>query len=622
MNNSRGFGWPGRWACWGWLLVAAACPATLAAEEAESARLAASRYAKHVEFLAGEECEGRGPGSPGIEKAAEYVAGQFASCGLKPAGEDGTYFQEFEVTLGKRATEKCALKILPDGPSLVVREDFVPLPFSSAGSFEGPVAFVGYGITAEEFDYDDYAGFDAQGKVLLMLRFEPKSQSDTDFDGPDRYSDYALFSTKAKLARKMGAAAVLIVNPPIGQEEEDKLYALGRSGGMMDYRIPMLHVKRAVAERMLKAGGLPGLAELQAKLDEDRQMQTRDLAEVRVSGDPGLVKRTARTRNIVGVLPGSGELGGEYVVLGAHYDHLGRTTLQFPSPKAKANPDAEYIHYGADDNASGAAGLIELARALADGPAGPRRSVLFIAFSAEEMGLLGSEYYVAHPTVPLDQMVAMINMDMIGRLKDDQLNVSGVKTSSVFEEAVERLAEAGGFKLTTTASGFGASDQTSFYTKKMPVLHFFTGLHLDYHRPSDTADKIDSEGAVRVLQMVAALTDELGRAAERPDYRRLKMADRRKGRADLKVRMGIMPSFADDEEEGMGVTGVIEDGPADQAGMQDGDRILSIGETPVNNIYDYMEALSDFQPGQHVVVRVNREGQRVSLRVKLGASSP
>ena len=620
MNSARGFGGPRRWACWGLLVVAAVCPRSLAGEEAKSACFEASTYARHVEFLAGEECEGRGPGSAGIEKAAEYIARQFASCGLEPAGEDGTYFQEFEVTLGKRVGDKSSLNMLPDGPSFTVKRDFVPLPFSSAGAFEGPVAFVGYGVTATEFDYDDYAGFEPQGKVLLMFRFEPEPRSETDFDGPDKYSDHALFSNKARLAREAGAAAILIVNPSGGEEEEDTLYALARGGGMADYRIPMMHLKRQVAEKMLEAGGLPGLAELQAKLDKDRRIQTRDLSAVRVSGDTGLVKRSARTRNVIGLLRGSGELADEYVVLGAHYDHLGRTMLQFPGAKTDADPDAEYIHYGADDNASGTAGVIELARALGDGAAGPRRSLLFIAFSGEELGLLGSEYYVNHPAIPLDKTVAMFNMDMIGRLTEDKLSVSGVKTGSGFEETVKRLAETGGFELSVTASGFGGSDHSSFYAKKIPALHFFTGLHRDYHTPGDTADKINAPGAVRVLKMLAALTEDVGRADQRPDYQRVKMR-RPGGRAALKVRMGIMPSFSDDDERGMAVTGVIEDGPADRAGMQDGDRILSIGETPVNNIYDYMEALGAFQPGQEIVVRVNRDGQRVSLRVKLGASS-
>jgi hypothetical protein len=388
---------------------------------------------------------------------------------------------------------------------------------------------------------------------------------------------------------------------------------------MMDYRVPMMHVKRSVAERILKAGGLPALAELQRKVDQDREPQTMDVPGVRVSGDTGLVKRSVPTRNVLGLLPGSGALADEYVVVGGHYDHLGRTTLQFPGAERRDDPDAMHIHYGADDNASGTAGVIELARFLSNGEAGPRRSILFVAFSAEEMGLLGSQHYVNHPTVPIDQTVAMFNMDMIGRLDHDKLTVSGVKTSDMFDELVKQLAEEKGLKLSTTASGFGASDQTSFYTKKIPVLHFFTGLHQDYHKPSDTADKINAPGAIRVMEVVAVLTDRVSRAEQRPDYKRIKMKSRGR-RAELKVRLGIMPSFGEDDEDGMAVTGVIEDGSADRAGMQDGDRIISIGETTVNDIYDYMDALSDFEPGQQVVVRITRDGQRMSLRVELDAS--
>lgn len=619
MHSSRTF-----WFYHSWILASAlgglVLPNASRGDEARSARFSSGAFSEHVRYLAGDELAGRGVGKPGIEKAAEYIAERFAASGLEPGGEDGTFFQSFNMTLRKRVGDKCSLAWTPGESQLLAKRDFAVLPFSSPDRFDASLAFVGYGVSAPEYDYDDYARFDATGKALLMLRYEPKARTENDFEGDDKTSDHALFSTKAKLAKEKGAAAILIVNPPSGHGQEDRLYSPQRGGGRKDFGIPMIHITRAVAEQMLESGGCPSIADLQARIDQDRASQTRDLNVVRVTGDPGIIRESATTRNVIGRVPGAGTLADEYVVIGAHYDHLGRTALQFPDSKRTYDPNGEYIHHGADDNASGTAGLIELAKALAAGN-GPRRSVLFIAFSGEESGLLGSEHYVDHPTVPLDKIVAMLNMDMIGRLRKDKLTVYGVDTSPEFKELVKVHSEAGGFDLSTVASGFGPSDHTSFYRKKIPVLHFFSGLHKDYHRPSDTADRINSQGAVRILEMVRSVAEMLGSSPNPPGYVKTKIAGDGKRRSHLKVRMGIMPSYADDDEDGMFVSGIVEDGPADRAGVQDDDCILWIGPTQVNDIYDYMQALEAYEAGDEVVVKVLRDGDIVSIQIKLEGSS-
>ncbi|GMU24874.1 MAG: hypothetical protein AMXMBFR13_49450 [Phycisphaerae bacterium] len=650
-----------------------------------------SRFLEHVSYLASDELGGRGVGTPGIDQAAEYIADQFRKAGLRPAGESGTYFQTFEVTLGQELTGLAQLSVSGAPAMGLPNRDFVPLPFSSSEAFEGPVAFVGYGITNPEANYDDYAGFDAEGKVLLMLRYEPHHPDPQVEFGGKQPSNHAAFRTKASLARKHGARAVLIVNPPLHHGEKDLLFDFESIEHTSSFGLPMLHVSREYADRLLKAAGEPDLATLQRALDaqlgtaasgpgepphpplskggrsaghaaeppqpplgkggsndehsahssqhatrstqhsalstqhsapstHDSSLSThhspRDLKGLVARGDPGLVRRQVPTRNVIGMLPGNGPLADEFIVIGAHYDHLGKVLPRRASSPQPAERQPE-IHNGADDNASGTAGVIELARAFGQrGTDG--RSLLFIAFSAEEMGLLGSDWFVDHPTIPLEKIVAMLNMDMIGRLRDNRLEVFGIQTASEFEDILNRQAGLLGFQLKASGGGFGPSDHTSFYKKKIPALHFFTGLHNDYHMPGDDTHTVNAEGGAKVVQLIHNVAAGLTAAPQRPTY--VAVVDKERPRTGLKVRLGVLPSYADDEEPGMQIEGASPASPAERAGLREGDRILMIGTHEVNDVHGLMDALGAFNPNDEATITVLREGRRLKLGVKFEAS--
>ncbi len=610
----------------------------------------ARRFHDHVAYLASDRLEGRGTGTKGNDLAAEYIAAQFERAGLQPAGPDGTYFQPFEVTLAQKLTGQPALTFTGAPVTAILHTHFVPLPFSSSESFNAPVAFAGYGITNEEAGYDDYAGFDAKGKVLLILRYEPHDQDPKAAFGGQSPSQFASFQSKARTAREHGAAALLIVNPPLHHGEQDKLFAFDSVDDGQNFDIPMMHISRDLAAGLLRAAGAPDLSALQTELDTHRKPRSFDLKGIRARGTPGVVREKATTRNVIGLLPGSGPLADEYVVIGAHYDHLGVAVPRGAHSASRPEGGRPEIHNGADDNASGTAGLMVLAEMFAAGarnasegfgertnvrrgdPAasksarkrqirektsGNKRSLLFIAFSGEEMGLLGSMYFVNHPTIPLDHIAAMLNMDMIGRVREHRLQVFGIKTSPMFETLVSGFAQRFGFKLETSAGGFGPSDHTAFYGRKIPVMHFFTGIHNDYHRPTDDTERINAEGAARVVEMIAAIAADVREAPERPQY--VAIAESRPSRAGLKVRMGVMPSYAEDEQPGLQLDGVSPGSPAEKAGLQSGDRLLMIGDTSINNVYDLMDAMAKYEPGNEANLTVLRAGQRIQMAVKFEA---
>lgn len=576
-----------------------------------------SAYLTHIDYLAGDALDGRGLGTEGIERAAKYFAEQFKACGLEPAGDKDTYFQSFEVKLSPEQTDTGYFRV--DGADIKAEsgEDYVPFNFSSDAKFSGDVVFGGYGIVNEDKEHDDFVHLDVEGKVVLMLRREPPSWGDG--DGERDFTPHAQFSNKIYNAKDRGAVAVLIANQRPAEGDEDHLTSwIGMGGGGGDYGLPALHVTRALADKLLAAGGLDSLDALQTKLD-DGGYASKALSGVKLSADPGIKRKTATTRNVIGMLRAKGPLADEFVVIGGHYDHLGRTIPRrgFGMSDTTEQPELQ-IHNGADDNASGSAGVIELAKALSR--AGDlKRSVLFIAFSAEETGLLGSKHFVEHPTIPLDHIVAMLNMDMIGRLPDEsdaKVQVFGTKAAEEFEDMIERLGAQDGLDIQGSASAIGPSDHTSFYRKKIPALHFFTGLHGDYHRPGDDTDKINADGAIAVLNLVYDVALEIANKDAKPTYHEVTERARIPGRGGFRVRMGIYPSYADNTD-GMAVDGVVDDGPAAEAGMKSGDVIIKIGETDVANIRDYMGALRNNKPGDEVDVIIKRGEENLTLNVKL-----
>ena len=581
------------------------------------------RFQAHIDYLASDELEGRGVGSRGIELAANYIAKEFVRIGLEPAGDNGTYFQTFEMTLHRELTDESRLSITGDSTERKLGVDFIPFNFSSDAEFSGPLVFCGYGIVDPEREYDDFAKVDISGAVALIFEGEPPSWADEE-GNPTRHS---LLRDKVYNAKDRGAVAVLLVNSLPLPEEEDVLTEFVAQGAD-EYGVPAFDVTRALAGWAVEAGGLGTLDELQEKLDAGTPSSSI-VAHKAAEGRTGFVKRTAPTHNVIGVHRGAGPLAGEFVVIGAHYDHLGiRKPMmrKFKDGKIVRDAVGPQIHNGADDNASGTSGLIEIARMFSSSPP-VDRSVVFVAFTAEETGLHGSKYYVESAGVgvaPLDQTVAMLNMDMIGRLEpgSDKVQVFGTKCGKSFSGILDSVSEAVGLTVFPGVDAGGRSDQAPFVAKEIPSMHFFTGIHSDYHKPSDDSYKINAAGGVQVADFVYRVAHEIATREARPEFQVVKAKKKEPtgGTPSYRVVMGLAPGYADDGKPGMNVDAVNPDGPAEIAGMKAGDRIVKINDKTVGNIYDYMAATRNNNAGDTVVVVVLRDGEEHTLHVTLSAA--
>jgi aminopeptidase YwaD len=673
------------------------------------------RLRAHITYLASDKLEGRRTGTPGAEEAARYVAAEFKRLGLAPGvtnsitfwsgpneldGAGRGYFQRFPYVAGVELGRNNSLTVtrrvvepsqgVPLAIDFVPGEDWMPLGFSANGKVESaPVVFVGYGIADAEQNYDDYKGADLKGKVALAFAGTP------DGDNPHgRFTRSGELRFKAAAARAAGARALAV----IAREKnfkDDKLTALKYDNAGGDAGLPVVAVSRQAASKILGTGGVAQLAAIEKAVlewggtthteptagDWLTRLKLRANEGIALSVSTDIVRKEAPAANVVGVLEGSDpKLKDEVIVVGAHYDHLGR------GGEGSLAPREGEIHHGADDNASGTAGLLELARLLSQDREKMRRTLVFIAFGGEEEGLIGSSYYVAHPARPIEQTVAMINMDMVGRLKGDALTVGGVGTAAEWRGWVEAANQgykvsvdpmgtgaqtdgnAGGdgparqgpadktkgtpdgakgaktekdaknekdstpfiitgtdgrvvatatpgpvFTLRLNEDGYGPSDHSSFYSKKVPVLFLFTGAHEDYHKPSDTADKINYEGEARVLQFAREIVYDLQAAARRPTFAvaRTEGPSRSTG---FRVYLGTIPTYAD-SSDGLKLDGVREGSPAERAGLKAGDRVVKLAGRDVRNVYDYTQALSEMKAGQEYEVEVVREGQRLTLKI-------
>ncbi len=580
---------------------------------------AALRMRQDVSYLAADAREGRGPGTAGIDDAADYIAAEFRNIGLKPAPNAHGYFQKFTISNEPQLEPGSKLAIeLPGGGKLdfSLDTDFSPLALGDSGKLAGKeIVFAGYGITAKDdalkLDYDDYAGLDVKGKVVLILRREPQLEDEKSAFAGKRNTAYAEFRHKATNAFQHGAAAVLLVNNLAGSEGKDQIMPFRMAGMSRNSTIPFVQISREKADALLKAASAPTLEALEKEIDADGKPHSRVLAGVKADLDVTIARKPVNVKNVVGVLEGAGPLADETIVIGGHYDHLGfggEGSLAFGSRD---------IHNGADDNASGTSMVIEIARRLASRPDPLPRRVVFMLFSAEERGLLGSQHYVENPLFPLDKTVAMINFDMVGRLNQNQdLTVYGTGTSPSFESIVDGLGKAAGFNIKKIADGSGPSDHQSFYLKNIPVLFFFTGTHKDYHRPSDDSDLIDIDGMSRIADLTELVILELLRRPNRPEFVKVARAAG-PGRVALRAYLGSIPDY-DDAGKGVKLSGVQTGSPAEKGGLKGGDIVIRMADKPVGTIQDYMESLSTKKPGDEIEVVVKREGKDVTLKVILG----
>lgn len=579
---------------------------------AELTRSDADRYIDHVKYLAAPALKGRGAGTPELEEAGRYIAEQFKTYGLQP-GVDGTsYLQPFSVTTGGKMGEgnRFVVKSKTGETTLEPGTDYLPVNFSTSGSFSGEVVFAGYGITADEFNYDDFTHFDVTDKIVVVLRYEPESFKSQRRGGRREYSHHAHLISKAINARDRGAKAVILVNGNV--DDSDELVKFGAISGPEDSGIAMLHVKNEVVDGWLKAADT-SLKDLQAKLDEGDAQSFALPEALNISFDIDIEREKATLHNVVGYLPGKTD---EYVIVGAHYDHLGLGDQSSLAPSKIGTP-----HLGADDNASGTAALIELARVFSARRDSLDRGVLFLAFSGEEIGLLGSAYWVENPTRPVENAVAMLNMDMVGRISNSKLYVGGTGTGSTFKDLLGSLKDTHPFELSFSESGYTASDHTSFLPKKIPVLFFFSGLHGDYHKPSDSWDKINAKQAAGVVDFVGQVAAELIATNHPPAYQTVSGANHgsapaRGGGGGYGPYFGSVPDFAP-VKDGVKFADIRPGSPADKAGLKGGDILKKFGDKAVLNLHDFTYALRASEVGDTVDVVVEREGESITAKVTL-----
>jgi aminopeptidase YwaD len=602
-------------------IIAVLAAAVLVAAKPGDSTFSADRYLSHIKFLASPEMRGRESGSPELEKAAQYIAGQFKSDGLKPV--DGkSWLQAFEITTSAKLGKANRFDFVTgaNSQSLQSGKEFVPINFSSRGKASGGVIFAGYGITAPEYNYDDYAGVDPHGKFVIVLAHEPQEFDEKSvFDGKV-YTDHSQAYSKAANARKHGAAGVILVYDRVNHQasgsaaEKDSLAAFGGTNGPTDAGILFVQVKEDVVDAWLRSAG-KDLMDIEKGINTDVKPRSFALPGVEVRENVDVERVVKTVHNVVGYLPGETD---EYLIIGAHYDHLGLGGQFSLAPSLTGT-----VHPGADDNASGTSGVIELARHFSALPK-PKRGILFMTFAGEELGLLGSGYYANHPELPLDKAVAMINMDMIGRVRDGKIYVGGAGTGTTLRRDLDAITP----NYTqlhvdySDNSGYGSSDHTSFTAKQVPVLFFFSGLHADYHKPSDTWDKIDANAGIQVVRLVADIADRLDSEPGRPQFVRVEEKENAHSGVAAGSGSGYGPSFGSipdfaEPPRGVRFADITPGSPAAKAGLKAGDILVKFGNDAIQNLYDFTYALRAHKAGEEVEVEVLRADKSLTVKVQL-----
>jgi len=554
---------------------------------------AAERYKADVAWLADDAREGRGVGTAGLDASRDWLAGRFKEIGLAPGGDGGSYLQSFEVPVAVEVGESTAVSL--DGKPLA-RAAFQPATFSGSGAPAAEVVAAGYGITAADLGIDDYKGLDVKGKIVAVRRFTPQGAPFDKEDVERRNGDVRF---KAWNAREHGAVGLIVVDLE-GSEEaqlpEPRVDTSIAGGGAGDAGLPVVYLTRAAGAPLFKESHHAALV-------------------------VALKRRTQPVANVVGILRASApdRLPGA-VLVGAHYDHLGH------GGASSLAPGSTEIHNGADDNASGTAAVLEVARRLAARRGTLRRDVWLVAFSGEEEGDLGSTAFTRRPPggLALTDLVAMLNMDMVGRLRGNALSVLGSETAPEWNALVPPLCQHYELACSLGGDGFGASDQTPFYAAGVPVLHFFTGVHEDYHKPSDDTDKINAEGGARVAALVADTAAVLADRTERLTYKSSPgpppvaggIGDSRVSGAGL----GTVPDYAGDGRPGLLLAGVRPGSAADKGGLRRGDLIVELAGTPIREIHDLMFVLRRAKPGEKATAVVERNGERLTLPIVFEAS--
>lgn len=573
----------------------------------QQGQISVEELKEYIGFLASDSLKGRKPGTAEINVAATYIRDQFISVGLKPMADNG--FQWFDIVTDVSLGSKNSLNF--DGFEATIKKEYIPLSFSSNATLDADVVFAGYGfdIDTDSLVWNDYKGMEVKGKWVMVLRADP------DLDNSDsKFIPFSDIRSKILTAKDKGAAGVLLITPK-GVEKDDKLMQLVVENNEVTAGIPILNITRELANKILKQSGRT-IDSLDRAIIAGKAPNSFNTGAV-LKATSDVVQKRERTANVVAFLEGNDPLlKDEYLVIGGHYDHLG-----FGGPGSGSRmPDTIAVHNGADDNASGTAMVMALAARLAPEKGNLKRSIIFVAFSSEEIGLLGSKYFVDHPPVPLKQIKTMFNFDMVGRFDKEKnsISVSGTGTS-LEADSILKIAEGKlSFAVVHAPDGYGPSDHAMFYSSNIPVFYFNTGVHTDYHTPFDDFGQLDFEGEKKVGDFAADLIMMVDNMPNALTFRESgkKEQSGRTGRR-LKVTLGIMPDFAGTEKKGLRIDGVTKDGPADKGGMKKGDIITGINGMEVGNIYEYMARLQKLKHGMTVNVEVIREGKNEVLIIQL-----
>ena len=589
------------------IVAALFCGVTLGQQAApELKKSALEQVTYDIQYMSSDEMGGRQPGTPGIQLCEDYIVAEYKKAGLKPL-EDGTYLQSLEVgrtrAVNKEETS-FALKG-PDGKKLELKleEDFQQLLGRRDFDLNSDLVFVGYGISADEHNFDEYADIDVEGKIVVLIRYEPQADdANSVFDGANT-SRHATGRSKVTAARRAGAVGIIMVNDHVrvADEGDDLLIASDRFG---TNSLPYVQIKREVFDEVLEASpltsptgkSLESVDKIEKLIDSNLEPISQPIKGWSCEFKSAFPVKQTKTNNIIGIVEGEGPNADETIVIGAHYDHLGMGAYG-----SRAGGRRE-IHNGADDNATGTAAVIELARRFSQRDKKPGRRLVFVCFTAEEMGLLGATHYCENPIYPMESTAAMVNFDMIGWLRDNELTLYNWNTSPQLDPIFEAANEESDFELKKPTQAFGGSDHLPFNQRDVPNMFIHTGTNPVYHTPEDDFDAINCEGALRVIDYSERVVEMLADLETKPTFGKPKP-----------FRLGVMIEELDGEVK---IDGVSEDSIAEKAGLQKGDVILSVDGTAIENRRNIVRILRRDR-GKTVEMKVKRDGEEVTLKVEL-----
>ena len=570
----------------------------------EDTAITKDKLKQHISFLASDDLKGRGTGTEGNKKAGDYIRNQFDEMGLRLLGENG--LQYFDVLKELKINEENTFFKLKN-KAFILNQDFNPISFSADGNLKSEIAFLSYGLSVnhDSISWNDYKDIDVKGKWVMILKDEP------DVKYKNILSDFSDLRTKVLSAEDHGAKGVIFVSG-VHTSKKDIIDKFTFSRNNVEAGILVVQVNRQLANKILAN---KNIEDLENKINVTQKTQSFTTSII-VDAKVKIIKEKVKTQNVVAILENSNKTtNNEFIVIGGHYDHLGMGGKNSGSRM----PDTIAVHNGADDNASGIASILEIAEKLTSQKENLTRDIIFIAFSGEEMGLLGSNFFVKNSLVDLKNIKAMLNLDMIGRLDttSKSLTVGGTGTTMEWDSIIDHHTKNYNFDIQKSKSGFAPSDNASFYAENIPVLFFSTGVHDDYHKPSDDIDKINFEGLEKVTSLVYDIALTISKEQKLSFNDTGEIQQNKMSREKLKVKLDILPDFSNIVENGLRIDGIIKGGIAERYGLQKKDIIIAMDGKKINNIYDYMSRLKSFKPDQLITIDVLRDNKKKVFIVNL-----